>query len=143
MRRSVLIPMCLLVACSSPTAVRLGDTATLAPGQTARLEGYGIEVTFLAVPEDSRCSPNELILCLWEGDALVALRVSGPDGVAEFGVHTHRDFGSVASYGSFTIGLYRVPWTPCLGVLSEAEVWHGDATAVQSGVQSRGSTAGV
>lgn len=31
--------------------------------------------------------------------------------------------------------LLRVPWTPSLGVLSELEVWHGYATAVQSGVQ--------
>ncbi len=31
--------------------------------------------------------------------------------------------------------LYRVPWTPSLGVLSESGVQHGDATAVQSGVQ--------
>jgi len=35
----------------------------------------------------------------------------------------------------YLFGLHRVPWTPSLGVLTESEVRHGDATDVQSGVQ--------
>ena len=49
----------LLASCSTspttPRAVSLGDRFTLAPGQTAQVEGTGLRVTFESVTTDSRC----------------------------------------------------------------------------------------
>lgn len=99
------LPLALLAACSSPVDVELGDTVTLAPGASARLAGYDLQLTFLSVPQDSRCPVNDFVVCAWEGDATVMLRVEGAAGPADVELHTHTDFGRVATYAGFQFTL--------------------------------------
>src|SRR3954470_19153597 len=70
MIRLVAILTCLaLVGCgtasSRENAVDLGAPITLAPGETASVNGAGMKLRFVAVTEDSRC-PRDLN-CIWAG----------------------------------------------------------------------------
>jgi hypothetical protein len=60
---------------SSPRSVPLAQEFTLSPGETARVEGADLTVTFESVSADSRCPQG--VNCVWEGEAvvLVSLRV--------------------------------------------------------------------
>jgi hypothetical protein len=63
------------LACgASPTApknAKASEPFTLAPGQSAIVEGTGIEVGFVGVSDDSRCPVD--VTCVWAGDATVKL----------------------------------------------------------------------
>jgi len=66
-------------ACSSgapvdpPLAASLGGSFVLAPGQSATVPGRDLTITFLSVPEDSRC-PGDAV-CVWIGNAGIQLAV--------------------------------------------------------------------
>jgi hypothetical protein len=45
----------------------LGKDFTLRPGESVRLAGSRSTLTFVAVPEDSRCPPA--VQCIWAGNA--------------------------------------------------------------------------
>lgn len=45
----------------------LGQEFTLAPGQTASIEGEPLKVTFLEAVNDSRCPRG--VICVWQGEA--------------------------------------------------------------------------
>ncbi|HEV8123050.1 MAG TPA: hypothetical protein VGP80_02320 [Gemmatimonadales bacterium] len=45
----------------------LGKDFTLRPGESVRLAGSRSTLTFVAVPEDSRCPPT--VQCIWAGNA--------------------------------------------------------------------------
>ena len=83
MRSSILLLGCvLLAACTSGTEIEPTGTAieltidesfVLAPGETAVIAARNMEITFVEVPEDSRC-PEDAV-CVWAGNALVQLEV--------------------------------------------------------------------
>ena len=83
MRSSILLLGCvLLAACTSGpeieptgTAIELtiDESFVLAPGETAVIAARNMEITFVEVPEDSRC-PEDAV-CVWAGNALVQLEV--------------------------------------------------------------------
>jgi hypothetical protein len=79
----------LWTACSesTPTApsVPPNQRLTLAPGETAPIQGTGLTLNFLGVSGDSRCPGDAL--CIQGGDALVHIIVSG-DRAAEYELHT-------------------------------------------------------
>jgi hypothetical protein len=50
----------------------------LKPGQTARVAGTGITVSFVGVPEDSRCPAD--VQCVWAGNGAVSLVVTDETG---------------------------------------------------------------
>ena len=56
-------------------AEQLGETLMLRPGQSAQAKGLTVE--FVRVKEDSRCPQS--VACVWAGQVVVELKVSGPD----------------------------------------------------------------
>jgi hypothetical protein len=60
------------------TATVLTASLTLAVGQTLTVEGHPVRVTFVEVASDSRCPTG--VTCIWEGEAIVNLRVEREGG---------------------------------------------------------------
>src|SRR5215510_7023643 len=58
----------------TPTQAPLGQPFDVGAGKTASVDGTGLRITFEAVTADSRC-PSTAI-CVWQGDAAVALRLA-------------------------------------------------------------------
>ena len=54
----------------------IGDEFEIAYGQTIVHEAYDLEISFDRI-EESRCPPE--VLCFWEGDAVVSLRIKNLD----------------------------------------------------------------
>lgn len=50
----------------------------LRPGQTARVDGSAVTVSFVGVPEDSRCPVD--VQCVWAGNGAVSLVVTDETG---------------------------------------------------------------
>ncbi len=66
---------------------RLDTSLALRVGQTAAVAGTTLRIRLLGVLEDSRC-PEDAV-CVWEGDALVRLQVSGTvSGTRTVELHT-------------------------------------------------------
>lgn len=63
---------------TAASEVVLNQEFELRPGQTVRLRGGGLSVTFPGVAEDSRCPVD--VQCVWAGNARVALRAARPGG---------------------------------------------------------------
>jgi hypothetical protein len=85
-------PFVFLAACASagngpgtPTPA-VNEEFTLAPGQTAGVEGTNLRLTFEKVSEDSRCPVD--VTCIWEGDAVVVLKVKTEADEVTREVHT-------------------------------------------------------
>ena len=53
----------------------LNQPFALSVGDRAVFESIGLQVRFEQVTADSRCPSNSLILCVWEGDGAVLVRV--------------------------------------------------------------------
>ena len=98
----------------SGVAVPLGREFTLAVGQSASVEGAGVRVVLRAVRDDSRCPVD--VQCVWEGDATVALDVTGASGpAAAYDLHTSGRFAREATHGPFRITLVRLDPAPHAG----------------------------
>ena len=101
--------VCLLLtaACDekSPTGptVPLEGQFTLAPGQTAAVEGSPIRVRFLRVSGDSRCPADAL--CIQGGDALVHIRTESDGMGADYELHTGDSARARVSHAGFRIEL--------------------------------------
>lgn len=103
---AALVAASLSVGCGdSPTApnqVSPGQAFDLRVGTSATLQD-GLKVTFDGVRSDSRCPMD--VLCVWAGDAVVAVRLSSAAGSpAERELHTEHG-GSEASYLAYVIKL--------------------------------------
>jgi len=88
-----LTPLLFLAACASgganaptPPSPSLNEEFTLAPGQSATVNGTNVRLTFDRVKEDSRCPTD--VTCIWEGDAVVVLKVRAAAEEATREVHT-------------------------------------------------------
>jgi len=87
---------------TGPSEVPLGQSFELHPGTSAVLSD-GLKVTFDGVRADSRCPMD--VVCVWAGDATVALRLSQPPATqAERALHTD-PAGAEAQYLSYVITL--------------------------------------
>jgi len=105
----------LLASCSTspttPRAVSLGDRFTLAPGQTAQVEGTGLRLTFESVTADSRCPVD--VTCVWEGDAVVVVSLRpAPAGAAQHDLHTAGRYPSEAQEGDYRVRLVDLAPAP-------------------------------
>jgi hypothetical protein len=87
---------------SGPTVV-LDRQFTLAPGQTATVEGTGLRVAFLRVSGDSRCPAD--VLCIQGGDALVHVRADDGGNGAEYELHTGDASRAGVRHGGYRIEL--------------------------------------
>jgi hypothetical protein len=93
------------LGCGGPTSASqlpLGQAFELRPGTSAALQD-GLKVAFDAVRSDSRCPMDAL--CIWAGDAIVAVRLSQSAGSqVERELHAGAS-GSEASYLTYSIKL--------------------------------------
>jgi hypothetical protein len=104
--RTVLMVAMLCAGCAGsstqPSQTPLGQPFELRSGASAMLDG-GLTITFDRVASDSRCPMNAL--CIWAGDAVVALSISqGPGGSVSRELHTNAA-ESVTSYLAYSITL--------------------------------------
>lgn len=69
------------ISASGPSAsdvVNIDRDFELKPGQTARVDGTAFSVSFVGVPEDSRCPTD--VVCVWAGNGAVSLVVTDDTG---------------------------------------------------------------
>ena len=80
--KSVMLSALLLLTAGAQTGERRGASLnqefTLKAGQSVLVRPGGLKVTFERVLEDSRC--QEGVICVWAGNARVAVGVSRPGG---------------------------------------------------------------
>jgi len=82
--------------------VPLGQSFELRAGSSATVEG-GLTIAFNGVKSDSRCPMDAL--CVWAGDAIVAVSLSQSGGDrADRELHT-ASTGSEASYRAYSVKL--------------------------------------
>lgn len=87
-----------------PSALPLGQPFDLRVGTSAAVEG-GLLLTFTRVVSDSRCPIDALVLCVWAGEGVVALRLAHrTGGTAERDVRTEPS-ASVATFHDYAIRL--------------------------------------
>ncbi len=118
MLRLMTLPL-FLAACASggsnsPTSPTpgLNEEFTLAPGQTATVNGTNVRLTFDRVREDSRCPTG--VNCIWEGDAVVVLKVKAEAEEATREVHTQGGASRSrnAPAGDYVVTLVRLEPVP-------------------------------
>jgi hypothetical protein len=85
---------------SSTVGVPLGSEFILKPGETARVQSTDLRVTFVQVLNDSRCPGDAL--CVWAGDAVLALRVGSAD------VELRSNTAPAQPVGTYTVRVQRV-----------------------------------
>jgi len=111
MRLAALV-FCLLAATacdeSSPTGptVSLDARFTLAPGDTASIQGRGVKLRFESVTGDSRC-PGDAV-CITGGDAIVKVTGSGDGGTLSLELHTGDSSRASVTYGSVKVTLVEL-----------------------------------
>jgi hypothetical protein len=112
-------PLLFLAACASgggttptPPTPGLNEEFTLAPGQTASVNGTNVRLTFDRVSEDSRCPTD--VTCIWEGDAVVVLKVKVEAEEATREVHTQggEPRSRKAPAGDYVVTLVRLDPAP-------------------------------
>jgi hypothetical protein len=116
---SSLAALMLLASCgTSPATPRaaaaatVGEPFTLAPAQTAQVEGTGLAVTFESVSADSRCPAD--VTCVWEGDAVVLVTVR-PAASTPSELHTSGRYASQVEAGDFRVRLVELKPVPRSG----------------------------
>ena len=69
------------ISASGPSAsdvVTIDRDFDLKAGQTARVDGTALTLSFVSVPEDSRCPTD--VVCVWAGNGAVSLVVTDDTG---------------------------------------------------------------
>ena len=88
--RSAMLSLLLVTGCAekSPTGptVSLNRQVTLAPGQTASVQGVRVRLQFIGVTGDSRCPADAF--CIQGGDALVHIRAVSGSSSPTYQLHT-------------------------------------------------------
>ena len=95
----------------------LNQQITLAPGQSAPVQGSSTRILFERVLGDSRCPANAL--CVWAGDAVVRIAVIESTGQQRYDLHTNVyqpvPQGNVVRHGDLTITIVHLsphPFAP-------------------------------
>jgi hypothetical protein len=112
LKRSILVPLALLVSVCCATAgerasqagkaaVQTGQPFTLKLGQAITVEAEGLEVGFERVVSDSRCPTGAQ--CIQEGEAVVRIWLAKPPGQRE-----NRDLATTPKAAEATYGAYQI-----------------------------------
>ena len=110
MRLAALL-FCLLAAtacdesATGPT-VNVDVRFTLAPGETASVQGRGVKLRFEGVTGDSRCPADAV--CIQGGDAVVKVAASGDSGSLTLELHTGDSSRASVTYGSVKVTLVEL-----------------------------------
>jgi hypothetical protein len=112
----VIVPLLLLSGRAqetvSPTEVVLGEEFTLKVGQQIRVRNTKLKLTFLSVPQDSRCPAS--VVCAWAGNAQLNLEVKKKKNVSDISLNTLLD-PKIVTYKGFKLRLVKLspyPATP-------------------------------
>ncbi len=98
---------------AGPTTLYAADAEAieLRVGASAPVRGTRTRITFVAVPNDSRCPTG--VTCFWEGDAIVHLRLeSESEPAVDLQLHTNRRFSQQGQAGALTVTLVRLDPAP-------------------------------
>jgi hypothetical protein len=110
MKALTILAFVALAGCAggAPTAP-VGQEFVIAAGQTAVVSGTGLSITFVRVPQDSRCPMGEL--CIWAGNAQVELiaTLNGAPKTLSLNTPTGQVDGAVAPYKITLKGLLPIP----------------------------------
>lgn len=82
----------LLLGCRGTTDVAVGEEFSLRTGERMQIQGGAAAVSFVAVPQDSRC-PSDVV-CVWAGDAVARLDLLVSGDSARADLHTNGQAGS-------------------------------------------------
>jgi hypothetical protein len=112
--RTTTLLLCLLAATvvtacdESPTGptVIIDQRFTLAPGETASVQGYGVRLRFEGVTGDSRCPADAL--CIMGGDAIVRVSASGDAASLSLELHTGDASRASVTYGNVKVALVEL-----------------------------------
>jgi hypothetical protein len=101
--------------------IALGDEFTLSIGQTASIgDETGLQVTFEAVLEDSRCPSG--VSCVWAGDAVVSIAAVDSTGrTTRLELHTNTSFDAAAPVDDLSVHLVGLAPTPSAQSQSEVD----------------------
>ena len=111
-KRLIAAALCLLFATAcdekTPTAptASLEREFTLAPGETAAVDGASLRVQFVRVSGDSRCPADAF--CIQGGDALVHIRAESGGAAADYELHTGDATRSAALHAGLRIQLMNL-----------------------------------
>jgi hypothetical protein len=110
--RVIVLATCLLAATACDEQASPGPTIpvnqqfTLAPGDTAHIEGTGLRVQFMRVLNDSRCPADAL--CIHLGDATVHVGVFEGAQTHAYDLHTDSSQPSTVEHDGLRISLVRL-----------------------------------
>jgi hypothetical protein len=92
----------------SPTGptVTIDQRFTLAPGETASIQGHGVRLRFEGVSGDSRCPADAI--CITGGDAIVRVSASGDAGSIALELHTGDLSRASVTYGNVKVTLVEL-----------------------------------
>lgn len=91
-------------------------------GESTTIENPALKLTLEGVDSDSRCPKAEA--CIWEGDAVLRLSVTGASGTQAFELHTSRKRGpDTVHYEGWSIRLVAVEPLPITGREIAAEAY--------------------
>jgi hypothetical protein len=90
-----------------------GSEIRVGVGETARTANGALEVTFVGVLSDSRCPRGEA--CVWEGDAVVLLRLRAAEADEEAELHTAARGPRAAYVAGWRVELLDLQPSPVTG----------------------------
>ena len=110
--RLAALGFCLLAATACDESSSTGPTVsvdarfTLAPGETASVQGRGVKLRFESVTGDSRC-PGDAV-CITGGDAVVKVTATGDGNSLSLELHTGDSSRASVTYGSVKVTLVEL-----------------------------------
>ena len=88
-----------------------GDTLRVKFAQTVELQRTGLKLTFQRLVGDSRCAINAI--CVWEGDAHVAVRLQRGAVVSDQELHTSQRMGATSvSFEGYDVTFFGLTPAP-------------------------------
>ena len=120
---AVLFCLLLVTACDDGPAgptVGFDEQVTLAPGNTARVNGSDVRLQFVGVSADSRCPLG--VFCIQAGEAVVQIRASGGGATTTYDLHTGDANRAGASHGDVRFTLAQLaPFRTASGTIAASD----------------------
>ena len=113
MKFLISIAFAAIAGCASVTTAvdaEPGTSFSLAPGETAAVNGTDARITLTAVRDDSRCPVD--VTCVWAGDAKIELIVSRKGAADETAVLSVAPANNEARVGNLRIRLVALAPVP-------------------------------
>ena len=119
----ILVPLLLLSGRAqesvSPIQVVLGEEFTIKVGQQVRVKDTKLKLTFISVPQDSRCPSS--VVCAWAGNAQLNLEVKKKQNASDISLNTLLE-PKVGKFKGFKIRLVKLsPYPVTAGSINPAD----------------------